>query len=513
MPKNIGYEYLEKILLANVYNAAVQTPLNEAPDLSKKLNNRIFLKREDLQPVFSFKIRGAYNKMANLTSEQLEKGVVTASAGNHAQGVAMSAKILKCQAIIVMPITTPAIKVNAVKSLGATVVLHGESYDDAKNHAASLAKNSGASYIHAFDDPLVIAGQGTIGMEIMRQAPAQIDYVFVQIGGGGLAAGVAAYIKSLRPEIKVIGVEPTGANAMELSMQNGELVSLDSVDLFADGVAVKEPGSETFRLCKALLDDIISVDIDAMCNGIKDIFESTRVVTEPSGALALAGARAYILKHDIQDKNIVAIVSGANMNFERLRSVAERAEVGGQREAILAVTIPEEIGTFKKFSDTLKNRKITELSTRIADPVSAQVLLSVGLDSTNELDEIISDLRNDGFEAYDFTDNELAKTHLRYLVGGNAPLIKREKLIHFVFPERQGALYDFMNSMQIQWTLTLFHYRYTGTDHGKVLLGLQVPETDEQAFNEFLKNSIYDYTDETNNPAYTRFLGWHLNLY
>ena len=502
-------EYLERILLARVYDVAVETPLEPAAGLSRRLDNRILLKREDLQPVFSFKLRGAFNKMVKLTPQELARGVITASAGNHAQGVALAASRLGCEAAIVMPVTTPGIKVEAVTRLGGKVVLAGESYSDAGRRAQELRAESGRVYIHPFDDPDVIAGQGTIGMEILRQHPEPIQAVFVPIGGGGLAAGVAAYIKHLRPEIKLIGVEPVDSDAMRQSLAAGRRVELATVGLFADGVAVKLVGEESFALCRDLLDDVITVNTDDMCSAIKDIFDDTRVIAEPAGALAVAGAKAYAALHALRGATLAAVISGANMNFDRLRHVAERAELGGHREALLAVTIPERAGSFRKFCATLGKHTITELSSRFADPVKAQVLVGIKINNRDDTRTLLADLSANGFDGLDLADNELAKLHLRYLVGGNAPFVRDERLLRFTFPERPGALLGFMESMRMEWSFSLVQYRYHGADHGRVLLGIQVPDADLPAFRSFVDHLGYPYVDETLNPAYRLFLGWH----
>ena len=505
-------EYLTKILLSRVYDVAQETPLEEAVNLSRRLGNRILLKREDAQPVFSFKLRGAYNKMARLSPDELRRGVIAASAGNHAQGVALSAKKLGCEAVIVMPMTTPAIKVDAVRRLGGQVVLYGESFSDAWRHTLDLIQQTGYVFIPPFDDPDVIAGQGTIGLEILRQHPDPIHAVFVPIGGGGLAAGIAAYIKNLRPDIRVIGVEPTDSDAMRLSIMAGHPVELSRVGLFADGVAVKLVGNETFALCRDLLDDIITVDTDAICGAIKDIFEDTRVVAEPAGALALAGLRAYVAAGNIRDATLVSVVSGANMNFDRLSHVVDRAKIGADREAFLAVTIPEEVGSFRKLCTVIGNRNITELCTRFADPEKARVMVGIDIKSRDEIASVMEDLRKAGFQALDLTDNELAKIHLRHMVGGNAPHLTNERLIRFFFPERPGALMDFMDAMETPLNCTLFQYRYHGADYGRVLFGMEVPEEKQAAFETFLarvEKMGYPYIDESDNPAYKMFLGWH----
>ena len=504
--------YLQRILLSRVYDVAVETPLEEAPALSRRLRNRVLLKREDLQPVFSFKLRGAYNKMAKLSREELARGVIAASAGNHAQGVALAARRLGCEATIVMPVTTPAIKINAVRRLGGQVVLYGESFTDASNHTRELIRQTGAVFIPPFEDADVIAGQGTIGMEILRQHPDPIDAVFVPIGGGGLAAGVAAYIKNLRPDIKVIGVEPVDSDAMRQSIAMGYPVVLDEVGLFADGVAVKQVGEETFTLCRDLLDDIITVNTDAICGAIKDVFEATRVVAEPAGALSLAGLVAWVEKERPRDKSLVAVISGANMNFDRLSHVVDRSEIGASREALLAVTIPERAGSFRRLCTAIGRRNITELCTRFADPENARVLAGIKVSDRNDVEELVQSLRDNGFGVLDLSDNELAKLHLRHLVGGNAPGIVHERLLRFHFPEKPGALLDFMDAMRVEFNITLFQYRYHGADYGRVLVGFDVPEEKRQDFTDFLKRVAsmgYAHVEETENPAYSMFLGWH----
>lgn len=504
--------YLQKILLSRVYDVAVETPLEEAETLSRRLGNRVLLKREDAQPVFSFKLRGAYNKMAKLSGEELAKGVIAASAGNHAQGVALSARQLGCQATIVMPVTTPAIKVEAVRRLGGKVVLYGESFSDAFEHTLELIRQTGAVFIPPFDDEDVIAGQGTIGMEILRQRHGDIEAVFVPIGGGGLAAGVAAYIKNLRPEIKVIGVETTDSDAMRRSIEAGRPIVMKDVGLFADGVAVKQVGNETFALCRDLLDEIITVDTDAICAAIKDIFEATRVVAEPAGALSLAGLRAYAAKNKLRGKTLVAVISGANMNFDRLGHVVDRSEIGMEREALLAIIIPEKVGSFRKLCKIIGNRNITELGTRYSDPKNARVLAGIKVENRSEIAELIANLEQAGFSARDFGGNELVKLHLRHMVGGNSPAIAHERLMRFQFPERPGALLNFMDAMKVEFNITLFQYRYHGADFGRVLLGFDVPPEREADFREFLQRVEamgYIYKDETENEAYAMFLGWH----
>ncbi|BEV71323.1 threonine ammonia-lyase, biosynthetic [Paludibacterium sp. THUN1379] len=500
-------DYLERILTARVYDVAVETPLEEAPNLSRRCGNRILLKREDLQPVFSFKIRGAYNKMSRLTAEELARGVITASAGNHAQGVALSAQRLGCKATIVMPVTTPQIKIDSVLRRGGQVVLHGDSFSDAYQHAVQLEKQTGATYIPPFDDPDVIAGQGTVGMEILRQHPGHIDAVFVAIGGGGLAAGVASYIKRLKPEIRVIGVQPVDSDAMNQSIRQGERVELKDVGLFADGVAVKLVGQETFRLCRELLDEIILVDTDAICAAIKDIFEDTRSIAEPAGALAVAGAKAYIEREGVSNQTLVAINCGANMNFDRLRHVSERSELGERREAILAVAIPEKPGSFKQFCSLVGTRNITEFNYRYADTQLAHVFVGIQISKREDVTQLLGELSAAGLEGLDLTDNELAKLHIRHLVGGHAPSLRDERVVHFEFPERPGALMRFLEAMRTDWNISLFHYRNHGADYGRVLVGIQVPVSDNVAFQQFLDQLGYPYVDETDNPAYKLFLG------
>ncbi|MDQ3196119.1 MAG: threonine ammonia-lyase, biosynthetic [Pseudomonadota bacterium] len=498
--------YLERILTARVYDVAIESPLELAANLSSRIGNRVLLKREDLQPVFSFKLRGAYNKMVGLSSEARARGVIAASAGNHAQGVALAAQKLGCAATIVMPATTPAIKVKAVAARGAAIVLHGDSYDEAYAYAAAMASERGLTFVHPYDDPDVIAGQGTIGMEILRQHAQPIHAIFVPIGGGGLIAGIAAYVKRLRPEIKIIGVEPVNADAMARSLAAGERVKLAQVGLFADGVAVREVGTETFRLCRELVDEVVLVNTDEICAAIKDVFEDTRVVLEPAGALSVAGVKAWSAREAIRDLTLIAIASGANMNFDRLRHVAERAEIGEQREAILAVTIPERPGSFKKFCSLLGPRNITEFNYRYADAREAQVFAGVQVHDRDETLVLLRALRDAGLRAVDLSDNEMAKLHVRHLVGGRAPGIPDEMLYRFEFPERPGALTRFLNSMSHDWNISLFHYRNHGADYGRVLVGIQVPAHEHADFCCFLDKLGYPYWDESVNPAYALFL-------
>ncbi|MDD5296742.1 MAG: threonine ammonia-lyase, biosynthetic [Rhodocyclaceae bacterium] len=504
-------DYLEKILTARVYDVAIESPLEAAPNLSARAHNHILLKREDMQPVFSFKLRGAYNKMAHLSKAQLERGVIAASAGNHAQGVALSARKMGCRAVIVMPTTTPAIKVDAVKSRGGEVVLAGDSYDEAYAHALELEKEQKLTFVHPYDDPYVIAGQGTIGMEILRQHPEPIHAVFCAIGGGGLISGVAAYLKRLKPEIKIIGVETFDADAMKQSLAAGKRVRLSQVGLFADGTAVKFVGEETFRLCREYVDEVILVDTDAICAAIKDVFEDTRSILEPSGALAIAGAKAYAEKHHLRGKTLVAVASGANTNFDRLRFVAERAEVGEKREAVLAVTIPEKPGSFKKFCNLVGSRSITEFNYRYADPSQAQVFVGVQVQSRNESLRLVESLKHHGLATLDLTDDEMGKAHIRHMVGGHAPQVNtdtlREIVYRFEFPERPGALLKFLESMSRGWNISMFHYRNHGADYGRVLVGMQVPHGEMHQVRDFLERLGYAHVEETENPAYKLFLG------
>jgi threonine dehydratase len=504
-------DYLKKILTSRVYDVAIETPLELAPALSRRLNNQIFFKREDMQSVFSFKLRGAYNKMAHLTPAQLKHGVICASAGNHAQGVALSAHRLGCRAVIVMPVTTPKVKIDAVKARGGEVVLFGESYSDAYAHALQLEKKHKFSFVHPFDDPDVIAGQGTIGMEILRQHAAPIHAVFVAIGGGGLIGGVAAYIKSVRPEIKVIGVQTTDSDAMARSIKSGRRVTLTDVGLFSDGTAVKQVGEETFRLTKKYVDEIILVDTDAVCAAIKDVFTDTRSILEPAGALAIAGAKAYVQraqenKKPLKDETLIAIACGANMNFDRLRFVAERAEVGEAHEAVFAVTIPEERGSFKRFCQLVGARAVTEFNYRISDQKEAHVFVGLQVANKDEPKKISQQFQKQGFKNIDLTQDELAKLHIRHLVGGKSALAQDELLYRFEFPERPGALMRFLNSLAPNWNISLFHYRSQGGDVGRVLVGLQVPKKEMKDFRDFLATLGYRHWDESGNPAYKLFL-------
>ncbi len=499
-------EYLQRILTARVYDVASESPFDLAKNLSKRLGNKIWLKREDTQPVFSFKLRGAYNKMSGLSPEQLKRGVICASAGNHAQGVALGAHRLNCKALIVMPVTTPNVKIDAVRALGGEVVLHGESYSDAHLHALELERERGLTFVHPFDDPAVIAGQGTIAMEILRQHQGPIDAVFVAIGGGGLISGVAAYIKAVRPEIKVIGVQTTDSDAMVRSVRAGKRVQLHDVGLFSDGTAVKLVGEETFRLTRALVDDFIVVDTDAVCAAIKDVFQDTRSILEPAGALGVAAIKQYVEQHKAKAQTLVAITCGANMNFDRLRFVAERAEVGEEREAVFAVTIPEERGSFKRFCELIGPRSVTEFNYRISDAKVAHVFVGLSTSNRGESEKLTRNFTRHGFDNLDLTHDELAKQHLRHMVGGRTELARDERLYRFVFPERPGALMQFLSSMHPGWNISLFHYRNQGGDHGRILVGIQVPRSDKKAFKAFLDALDYPWVDETDNPAYRLFL-------
>jgi len=497
--------YLQLILTAKVYDVAIESPLDAAPVVSRRTGNAILLKREDKQPVFSFKLRGAYNKMAHLTRADLDRGVICASAGNHAQGVALAAQKLGARATIVMPVSTPRIKVNAVASRGARVELHGDSYHEASLYAKELAKREKLTFVHPYDDPLVIAGQGTIGMEILRQHGDAIDAIFVPVGGGGLIAGIAAYVKRVAPQTRIVGVEPVDSNAMQASLAAGRRVTLPHVNLFADGVAVKQVGQETFRLCRELVDEMVLVDTDEICAAIKDIFEDTRSIVEPSGALALAGAKRWIERRRAKGKTLVAVTGGANMNFDRLRFVAERAELGEHREAVLAVTIPERPGSFRSLCGMLGKRSVTEFNYRYAPGTDAHVFLGVAVGSREETQRLTAQLARHELKAVDLSDNELAKQHVRHLVGGRTQAAD-EMLYRFEFPERPGALMNFLEHMRGGWNITLFHYRNQGGDVGRVLVGLQVPERERGAFRRFLRDVGYDYADESRNPAYRLFL-------
>jgi threonine dehydratase len=509
-------DYLKKILTARVYDVAQESALEVAKNLSRRLHNTVLLKREDQQPVFSFKLRGAYNKMAHLTPAQLKKGVICASAGNHAQGVALGASRLGAKAVIVMPVTTPALKIEAVKALGGEVVLHGDSYSDAHQHALTLEKKNGMTFVHPFDDPEVIAGQGTIAMEMLRQHQGPLDAVFVAIGGGGLISGVANYIKAVRPEIKVIGVQMDDSSAMMQSVAKGKRVALTDVGLFSDGTAVKLVGEETFRISRQLVDGYITVDTDAVCAAIKDVFVDTRSIVEPAGALAVAAIKQYVAEHKTKGETYAAILCGANMNFDRLRFVAERAEVGEEREALFAVTIPEQPGSLRRFCELIGQlpsfgggktpRNVTEFNYRLSDADKAHVFVGLTTGVKGESKKIATHFTKHGFEAIDLTHDELAKEHIRHMVGGHSALAHEERLLRFEFPERPGALMKFLLAMRPGWNISLFHYRNQGADYGRILMGLQVPKSDTKAFATFLSELGYPYVEETRNPAYRLFL-------
>ena len=502
----LAASYLQRILTARVYDVARETELSPARSLSRRLGHHVLLKREDQQSVFSFKLRGAYNKMAHLTPEQLARGVICASAGNHAQGVALSARRLGCKARIVMPVTTPRVKIDAVQALGGEVVLHGDSYSDAYAHALELEREGGLTFVHPFDDPDVIAGQGTIGMEILRQHQGPIDAVFVAIGGGGLISGVAAYLKAVRPEIRVIGVQMVDSDAMLQSVRKGRRVTLKDVGLFSDGTAVKQVGQETFRLARALVDEYVVVDTDEVCAAIKDIFQDTRSVVEPAGALGVAAIKQYAQRHKTKGQTFVTITCGANMNFDRLRFVAERAELGEQREAIFGVTIPEQRGSFRRFVEVIGKRSVTEFNYRISDDRVAHVFVGLSISRRDEAERLERLFRKEGLATVNLTDDELAKEHVRHMVGGRSDLAQDERLFRFEFPERPGALMRFLGTMNPGWNISLFHYRNQGADYGRILVGIQVPREDEAAFRQFLQTLSYPFVEETGNPVYRLFL-------
>ncbi len=498
---------LKNILTSRVYEAAVETPLEESPVLSRALNNRVLIKREDMQPVFSFKLRGAYNKIAHLDENERQNGVITASAGNHAQGVAFAARQLGVKATIVMPVTTPAIKVAAVERLGGRIVLHGDNYSEAAERCSELVEESGEIFIHPFDDELVIAGQGTVADELLRQSAGKMDVVFVPVGGGGLIAGMAAYLKQLCPEIRVIGVEPVDSDAMARSLEAGKRIKLESVGIFADGVAVREVGRLTFDICRKYVDGIVRVDVDEICSGIKSAYQATRTIVEPAGALALAGLKKYVRETGVVGKTLVAINSGANMNFDRLRYVAERTMIGEKQEALFAVSIPEVPGALRRFCrELVGDRNITEFNYRLADREKAHIFVGISIRDENERHEFSKKLGEHGFISHDLTENELAKTHIRHMVGGKSPHAKGERLFRFWFPERPGALARFLETMGAGWNISLFHYRTQGSDFGRVLIGLEISESQDQALKHFLDNLGYRYVEETGNEAYHLFL-------
>ena len=504
-------DYLKKILTARVYDVAVESALEPARNLSRRLHNKVLLKREDQQPVRSFKLRGAYNKMVRLSAAQLQQGVICASAGNHAQGVALGARKLGSRAVIVMPTTTPVVKIDAVRALGAETVLFGDSYSDAYQHALQLQAQQGLTFVHPFDDPDVIAGQGTVAMEILRQHQGELHAVFVAIGGGGLIAGVANYIKAVRPEVRVIGVQMNDSDAMMQSVAAKMRVTLHDVGLFSDGTAVKLVGEETFRIASSLVDEFMTVDTDAVCAAIKDVFIDTRSIVEPAGALAVAAIKQYVATHKTKGETYAAILCGANMNFDRLRFVAERAEVGEEREALFALTIPEERGSFKRFCGLVGElpggpRNVTEFNYRISDTQQAHVFVGLETHGKGESTKIATFFGKHGFQALDLTHDDLAKEHIRYMVGGHSVLARDERLLRFIFPERPGALMKFLSMMRPGWNISLFHYRNQGADYGRILVGLQVPASDNKDFAGFLKALDYPFVEETQNPAYRMFL-------
>ncbi|KSW23403.1 MULTISPECIES: threonine ammonia-lyase, biosynthetic [Pseudomonas] len=501
-------EYVRKILAAPVYDVAIETPLQAARQLSERLGCQVLLKREDLQPVFSFKIRGAYNKLAQLSTAERSRGVIAASAGNHAQGLALAAKELGVSATIVMPRTTPELKVQGVLSRGGKVLLHGDAFPEALAHALQLAEAHGYTFVPPYDDPDVIAGQGTVAMEILRQHPGRLDAIFVPVGGGSLVAGIAAYVKYLRPEVKVIGVEPDDSNCLQAALAAGERVVLSQVGLFADGVAVAQIGAHNFEVCRHHVDEVITVSSDEICAAIKDIYDDTRSITEPAGALAVAGIKKYVERDDAAGQTLVAIDSGANINFDRLRHVAERAELGEKREAILAVTIPERPGSFKAFCEAVGKRQITEFNYRYDRSEEAQIFVGIQTHPQNDpRPALVEQLRERGFPVLDLTDNEAAKLHIRHMVGGRAPQVEQERLFRFEFPERPGALFNFLERLGGRWNISLFHYRNHGAADGRVLAGLQVPEHERGELGAVLDAIGYRYWDESENPAYRLFIG------
>lgn len=501
------HTYIKRILDARIYDVAIETPLDPMRLISERFSNRVLLKREDLQPVFSFKIRGAYNKLLQLDEEQLKRGVICASAGNHAQGVALSAKRLEIPATIVMPRTTPQIKVDAVRRHGAKLVLIGDSYDEAFTHAQKLVEEKGFTYVHAFDDVDVIAGQGTVAVEILRQHPGHIDAIFIPVGGGGLCAGMAAYVKYIRPQTKIIAVEAEDSACLKLALEQKRRAVLKEVGIFADGVAVAQIGKETFRVLKQTVDEVITANTDEMCAAIKDIFEDTRSIAEPAGALALAGLKKYVEQHRCQGQTLIAIDSGANTNFDRLRYISERTEIGEKREAILAVELPEKPGAYKRFCQALGKRNITEFNYRYADSQAAQVFVGIQVSAENhDREDLVAMLVKKGYQVEDFTDNEMAKMHTRHMVGGRASGVDNEVVYRFEFPERPGALLKFLTHLADRWNISMFHYRNHGSAYGRVLVGFQAPKSERHQVNRFLDELNYRYWDETDNPAYQRFL-------
>ena len=510
-----GMQLVQQVLTSRVYDVAIETPLQHAAQLSARLGQEVYFKREDLQPIHSFKLRGAYNRMAQLSGQERERGVICASAGNHAQGVAYSAQKLGVRAVIVMPATTPEIKVNACRARGAEVRLHGDSYSDAAEHAETLQRELGLTYIHPYDDPYVIAGQGTVGLELLRQVQQDAYTVFIPVGGGGLIAGVAAFLKSVKPNVRIVGVEPEDSDAMTQSVQAGERVRLETVGIFVDGVAVKQVGRHTFALCQQYVDDWVTVTTDEVCAAIKDVFDDTRAVMEPAGALAVAGLKRYVREHGLEGRGVaghgaegplVALTCGANVNFDRLRHIAERAEIGEQREAILAVTIPERPGAFRAFCQQLGQRSVTEFNYRYAPGDHARIFVGVQLGDRGERAALVSALVSGGYPVSDLTEDEVAKVHVRHMVGGRAPEAVGERVYSFEFPERPGALLAFLSALHSDWNISLFHYRNHGSASGRVLAGIQVPDHEMEDFRRFLAELGYPAQAESENPAYQLFL-------
>lgn len=500
-------KYIKEILSARVYDVAIESPVHPAPALSRRLGNQILLKREDLQPVFSFKLRGAYNKMSRLSAEAARRGVVAASAGNHAQGVALAGSRLGIPTVIVMPVTTPAIKIDGVRSRGGQVVLHGDTYNDAAEYAMQLVEEKGYTFVHAFDDRDVIAGQGTVGLEILRQHSGDLHTIFVPVGGGGLMAGMAAYIKYIRPEIRMIAVEAEDSACLKAAMEAGKRVKLSQVGLFADGVAVNQVGKETFAILKDCVDDVITVTTDEICAAIKDVFDDTRAITEPAGALAVAGLKKAVREQGLSGQTLMAVITGANVNFDRLRHVSERAELGESREAILAVTIDEKPGSFRRFSQILGKRNVTEFNYRYGDAASAKIFVGVEVaEGLQGRQALLKSLQVAGLTVSDMTDNEAAKLHIRHMVGGRSQQVLHERVFRFEFPERPGALMTFLDLLGERWNISMFHYRNHGAAYGRVLTGIQVPAEDSRQFAEFLKMIRYPYQEETDNIAYQTFL-------
>lgn len=500
-------KYVKDILSARVYDVAIESPVHEAASLSKRLQNRIMLKREDMQPVFSFKLRGAFNRMSQLSEEAAARGVIAASAGNHAQGIALAGASLGIKTTIVMPVTTPAIKINAVRSRGGDVLLHGDTYNDAADYAMKLVQKHGYTFVHAFDDKAVIAGQGTVGVEILRQHSGPLDAVFVPVGGGGLMAGMAAYIKYIRPDIRMIAVEAEDSACLKAAMAAGRRVKLSQVGLFADGVAVNQVGKNTFGILRQCVDEVITVNTDEICAAIKDIFDDTRTVTEPAGALGIAGIKKYVQQHQVNGQTLMAVVTGANVNFDRLRHIAERAELGESREAVLAVTIDERPGSFREFSKILGRRNITEFNYRYGDSHAAQIFVGVEVaDGESGRQALLKELSERGLKAHDMTTNEAAKVHIRHMVGGRSHQVANERVIRFEFPERPGALMKFLDLLGGRWNISMFHYRNHGAAYGRVMAGIQVPPSDDKAFLQFLREINYPWQDETQNIAYRMFL-------